>query len=58
MKTFKLIVSILVLGILLISCAPANTSVVNTEYVLTTDMRDGKFIYLGVNENIDRKSVV
>lgn len=53
MKTFKLIVSILVLGILLISCAPSNTSVVNTEYVLTTDMRDGKFIYLGVNENIN-----
>lgn len=53
MKTFKLIVSILVLGILLISCAPSNPSVVNTEYVLTTDMRDGKFVYLGVNESIN-----
>ena len=53
MKTFKSIVSVLVLGILLISCAPANTAVVNTEYILTTDMRDGKFVYLGVNENIN-----
>ena len=53
MKTFKYIVSILVLGILLISCAPSNLTVVNTEYVLTTDMRDGKFVYLGVNEDIN-----
>jgi len=53
MKTFKFIVSVLVLGILLISCAPTNATVVNTEYVLTTDMRDGKFVYLGVNENIN-----
>jgi len=53
MKIFKYIVSILVLGILLISCMPSNTTVVNTEYVLTTDMRNGKFVYLGVNENIN-----
>lgn len=52
MKTFKLIISTLVLGILLISCAPTNGSTVNTEYVLTTDMRDGKFVFVGVNEDI------
>jgi nitrite reductase (NO-forming) len=53
MKTFKYIASILVLGVLLISCAPSNLTAVNTEYVLTTDMRDGKFVYLGVNEDIN-----
>jgi nitrite reductase (NO-forming) len=53
MKSFKLFISVLVLGALLISCAPANPTVVNTEYILTTDMRDGKFVYVGVNENIN-----
>jgi nitrite reductase (NO-forming) len=53
MKSFKLLVSVLVLSALLISCAPSNPTVVNTEYILTTDMRDGKFVYVGVNENIN-----
>lgn len=53
MKSLKLFASFLVLGILLISCAPTAPTAVNTEYVLTTDMRDGKFVYLGVNENIN-----
>src|SRR3990172_2793409 len=53
MKSFKLFVSLLVLGALLIACAPSNPTAVNTEYVLTTDMRDGKFVYVGVNENIN-----
>jgi len=53
MKFFKLLVSVLVLSALLISCAPTNPTAVNTEYVLTTDMRDGKFVYVGVNENIN-----
>ncbi|MGB7873286.1 MAG: multicopper oxidase domain-containing protein, partial [Anaerolineales bacterium] len=53
MKIFKYIVSIFVLGILLVSCVPPNPAVVNTEYVLTTDMREGKFVFLGVNEDIN-----
>src|SRR5574342_198490 len=53
MKSFKLFVSLLVLSALLISCAPTNPVAVNTEYILTTDMRDGKFVYIGVNENIN-----
>ena len=53
MKILKLFINVLVLGVLLISCAPANAAVVNTEYILTTDMRDGKFVYLGVNGNIN-----
>jgi nitrite reductase (NO-forming) len=53
MKSIKFIVTTLVIGILLISCAPSNTAVVNTEYVLTTDLQDGKFVYLGVNESVN-----
>jgi nitrite reductase (NO-forming) len=52
MKKIRLIVSILVLGALLISCAPSTGTVVNTEYILTTDLREGKFVYVGVNEDI------
>ena len=53
MKILKLLITVLVLGVLLISCAPSNTPVVNTEYILTTDMRDGNFVYVGVNGNIN-----
>ncbi len=53
MKSFKLILSLLVLGALLISCAPTAPTAVNTEYILTTDMRDGKFVFVGVNEEIN-----
>ena len=53
MKIIKLFINVLVLGVLLISCAPANAPVVNTEYILTTDMRDGNFVYVGVNGNIN-----
>ena len=53
MKIFKFIINVLVLGVLLISCAPSNAAVINTEYILTTDMRDGNFVYVGVNGNIN-----
>jgi nitrite reductase (NO-forming) len=53
MKIMKFTVIALVVGTLLISCAPINKAVVNTEYVLTTDLQNGKFIYLGVNESIN-----
>jgi nitrite reductase (NO-forming) len=43
----------LVLGILLVSCAPKAESFASTEYILTTGMSGGKFVYLGVNENIN-----
>ena len=52
MKIFKLFINVLVLGVLLISCAPSNTPVVNTEYILTTDMREGNFVYVGVSGGI------
>ena len=52
MRSFKFGVLFLVLGVALIACVP-QTSVVNTEYVLTTTMRDGNFVYLGVDGDIN-----
>ena len=53
MKTLKNLLIAVLLAILLIGCSSANPSAVNTEYVLTTDMRDGKFVFLGVNQDIN-----
>ena len=52
MKFVKSLFAILLLGSLLMACSPSAAPVVNTEYILTTDMRDGKFVFLGVNETI------
>jgi len=38
--------------ILLASCTP-KTAVVNTEYILTTSMQDGNFVYMGVDGDIN-----
>jgi nitrite reductase (NO-forming) len=38
---------------LLIACTPGDHAPVNTEYILTTAMRDGKFVFLGVNADIN-----
>lgn len=53
MKLLKVLPVILLFAMMLNGCIQSNSSVVNTEYVLTTDMRDGKFVFLGVNENIN-----
>ncbi len=52
MKMLKLSISVLALAALLISCAPDSASFVSTEYILTTDLRDGKFVYVGVSDGI------
>ena len=52
MKPFKFGILILILTAVLIACAP-QAGVVNTEYVLTTAMRDGNFVYLGVDGEIN-----
>jgi nitrite reductase (NO-forming) / hydroxylamine reductase len=41
-----------VFTLILAACAP-QSPVVNTEYVLTTAMRDGNFVYLGVDGDIN-----
>ena len=52
MKTIKTLVFVLVALVLLVGCA-APMTVVNTEYVLTNAMRDGKFVFLGVDGAIN-----
>jgi nitrite reductase (NO-forming) len=53
MKITKILLVLLVLSSLLAACMPPAAAVVNTEYVLTTALRDGKFVFLGVNETIN-----
>jgi nitrite reductase (NO-forming) len=53
MKNLKtLLITILILG-LLTACLPTADVPVNTEYVLTTDMRNGEFVFVGVNGDIN-----
>jgi len=52
MKSLKLLWFVTLILAMLAACAPQQT-VVNTEYVLTTAMRDGKFVYLGVDGDIN-----
>jgi len=53
MKHLKTLWITLLILAMLSACAPAETTVVNTEYVLTTTLRDGKFVYLGVDGSIN-----
>ena len=53
MKTIQNLIIAVLLAVFLIACSSASPSAVNTEYVLTTDMRDGKFVFLGVNQDIN-----
>jgi nitrite reductase (NO-forming)/hydroxylamine reductase len=53
MKFIKTGLLFLLLAVMLAACAPKAEGVVNTEYVLTTAMRDGKFVFLGVDGSIN-----
>jgi nitrite reductase (NO-forming) len=53
MKTYKTIGVIALLVVALAACVPAADIPVTTEYVLTTDMRDGKFVFVGINGEIN-----
>ena len=53
MKHFKTLWAVLLIFSILAACAPATNAVVNTEYILTAAMRDGNFIYLGVDGSIN-----
>ena len=52
MKSIPKIFLVAVFMLILAACAP-QSPVVNTEYVLTTAMRDGNFVYLGVDGDIN-----
>lgn len=49
----KHLIIIVLAALLLIGCTPSDQTPVNTEYILTTAMRDGKFVFLGVNADIN-----
>ncbi len=53
MKKIFLLTIVLILFVNLASCASASSSIANTEFILTTTMRNGKFIFLGVDGNIN-----
>ena len=53
MKNLHKFLIFIVFLALLAACRPGAGAVVNTEYVLTTAMRDGKFVYLGVDGSIN-----
>lgn len=53
MRKICLLISVLLLLASLSACASPSTSIINTEFILTTSMRDGKFIFLGVDGNIN-----
>ena len=54
MKTLKTLWGTLLILAILSACAPvADVVPVNTEYVLTTAMHGGKFVYLGVDGDIN-----
>jgi nitrite reductase (NO-forming) len=53
MKKSILTLSVILIIALLAACAPQDNQVVNTQYVLTTGLRDGKFVYLGVDGSIN-----
>jgi nitrite reductase (NO-forming) len=53
MKNLKTLWVIVITLLVLTACIPSADVPVNTEYVLTTDMRDGEFIFVGVNGSIN-----
>ncbi|MDL1910669.1 nitrite reductase, copper-containing [Chloroflexi bacterium CFX6] len=53
MKIFKTLSAALLILVVLAACSPSADVPVNAEYVLTTDMRDGQFVFVGVNGDIN-----
>ncbi len=53
MKIFRIVLLVVFVLLLISACSPQVGTIVNTEYVLTTAMRDGKFVYLGVDGDIN-----
>jgi nitrite reductase (NO-forming) len=53
MKHIKSLSIVILILVVLAACIPSSEVPVNTEYVLTTDLRDGKFVFVGVNGDIN-----
>ena len=50
---FKYFIFFILLGIFLAACAGADFQQVDKEYVLTTDLRNGNLVFLGVSDEIN-----
>jgi nitrite reductase (NO-forming) len=53
MKILRIVLLAAFMLLFISACSPQVSTGVNTEYVLTTAMRDGKFVYLGVDGDIN-----
>jgi len=49
----KFSIFLILLGIFIVACAGASSEPAGREYVLTTDLRDGKLVFLGVSDEIN-----
>ncbi len=56
MKSFtKFLILALLLAAFVTACAGSNSKIADKEYVLTTEMKDGNIIFLGVSDEINGK---
>ena len=56
MKSFtKFLLLALLLAAFVTACAGSNSKIADKEYVLTTEMKDGNIIFLGVSDEINGK---
>ena len=54
MKKFVTFIGVaLVLAVIIAACGGTNSQIVSKEYVLTTELKDGKLIFLGVSDEIN-----
>ena len=54
MKKFVTFIGVaLVLAVIIAACGGANSQIASKEYVLTTELKDGKLIFLGVSDEIN-----
>lgn len=53
MNIYKTFVAALLIVVLLAACSPESGAPINNEFVLTTDLRDGQFVFVGVNGEIN-----
>ncbi len=49
----KLLSIALLFLVILTACSPSGEAAINNEFVLTTDLRDGQFVFVGVNGDIN-----
>ena len=50
---FKFLVLTILLGLFIAACTGTSFQPVDKEYVLTTDLREGRLVFLGVSDEIN-----